>query len=322
MINERIKNLIADVMEKITFNRKELYEKIWSTPVKEFCDQIDIDPYSLERICGRLNVPMPERTHWKRVAEGKKVVLTPLPEKSKGTETVTFIERNDKKLEREQAQKIDDLLKRIDSTHGPLKDYSFDKLVLSTKEGLPKHWEQAAAYWDKSKMLDIQVSAEARPRAFQFMDLLIKALRLKGHQLIVEKHQMFAVVAGERIALSLKEREKRVEYIDENNRPQKDLRPTGLFYLKREGRAYESPGWSDGPKKGPIEDQILTIIDDLVELAQEKKEDRERWKKSQEEQALRDKERRAHEEAQSKELARFKGLLLNAHRFQLAAMLR
>src|SRR5436190_18055423 len=138
-------------MEKISFTRKELYERIWSTPVNDLCDQIDIDTMGLEAICRRLNVPMPEKTYWKKMADGKKVTGIPLPEKPLGTETVTFFERNEEKLLREQSARLELIHKRIDPNSSPVKDYSFDKLVLSTREGMSKHWEQAADYWDKSR---------------------------------------------------------------------------------------------------------------------------------------------------------------------------
>src|SRR6478736_7756559 len=101
-------------MEKITLSRRELYEKVWSKSSKDLCMEYDIDTEGLEEICRRLNIPIPDKSYLKRLSEGKKVNSTPLPEKSKGTERVVLIKRDDATLQREHGEKIDLTLKGID----------------------------------------------------------------------------------------------------------------------------------------------------------------------------------------------------------------
>jgi hypothetical protein len=150
----------------------------------------------------------------------------------------------------------------------------------------------------------------------------MKVLRFKGHELVVEKSQTFVVIDGEKIQISLGEKNKRVEYIDEYKQQTKDYHPSGVLYLKKEGRSYSSKEWKDGPRKGLLEDQLLNIVDDLVEIAREEKEEKERLKKSREAQAEKDRIKREHRERQDLELAKFRELLLDAHGFSLATMVR
>lgn len=65
-----------------------------------------------------------------------------------------------------------------------------------------------------------------------------------------------------------------------------------------------------------------TIIADLEEMARQEKVRREEYRKSEEERQRKEKIRREREEKQQTELARFRHLLLNSHRFQLAKELR
>ncbi|WP_276374318.1 hypothetical protein [Chryseolinea sp. H1M3-3] len=125
--------------------------------------------------------------------------------------------------------------------------------MLSTKEGVNKVWEQRAAYFDQSKLLAVYVSPEMLPRALNIMDLLLKGLRFKGHQLIVEQRQTYVVVSGERFEISVGEKNRRVEFIDNYGHPSRDLHPTGVLYLKREGRSTRAKEWKDGAKKGTLE---------------------------------------------------------------------
>lgn len=309
-------------MEKITLNRKQLYEKVWSVPIKELCQQYDIDENGLDKICKRLNVPVPETSHWKKIATGKKTNTLPLPEKSKGVESLVLHMRDDARLQQEQIECIKRILNQIDPLHY-LPDYAFDKLIFSTREGIVKdHWQDRDKYYEKSQLLAVYVSGEVLSRALRIMDMLIKVLRFKGHDLVVEKHQTFVVIDQERIQICIGEKTKRIEYLDEQNRPATDHHPSGALYLRKEGRSYDAKEWREGPRLGALEDRLIRIVDDLVEIARQQKQDREEAMRRREEQAENERIRRERKEKQTKELARFRMMLFNAHRYSLATQLR
>lgn len=112
------------------------------------------------------------------------------------------------------------------------------------------------------------------------------------------------------------------EFIDNYGHPSRDLHPTGVLYLKKEGSSTSAKEWKDGFKKGNLEQQIFSILNDLDEIAQKQKEERERWRIHQEEQAKKEKLKRECEERQKREVARFKDLLFESHRFALSTMIR
>jgi hypothetical protein len=154
-------------MQKIILSRAQLYEKIWSVPIKEICAEYDIDPEGLERICKRLNIPVPEANHWKKIATNKKLNVIHLPEKGTGVDTITFWIRDDHQWQNEQIDLVKRTLKQLDPNAPELTDYAFDQLILSTREGIVKNWEERAKYQEKNKLLAISVSAEVLGRALQ-----------------------------------------------------------------------------------------------------------------------------------------------------------
>jgi hypothetical protein len=201
-------------MEKITLNRKQLYEKVWSVPIKELCQQFDIDENGLVKICNRLNVPVPEKSHWKRIAASKRSDILPLPERAKGLESAVLYKRDEALLKQEQVEFIKRTLKQIDPSRD-LQHYTFDKLVSSTREGAVKEdWQERDKYYEKSQLLTVHVSGEVLSHALRIMDMLIKVLRFKGHDLVVEKRQTFVVIDKEKIEISIGEKTKRLEYVD------------------------------------------------------------------------------------------------------------
>ncbi|HZX74477.1 MAG TPA: hypothetical protein VFE57_08655 [Cyclobacteriaceae bacterium] len=309
-------------MEKITLSRKYLYEKIWSIPTKEICEDYDIDTEGLEEVCKRLNIPIPEKSYFKKLSEGKKVNSTPMPEKSKGTESVMLFKRDDEKQLRAHIHKVNLTLKEIDPNYSTLKDYSFEKFVISTKEAVNKHWEIKNKYSDKSLLLDVHVSPETLCRALLIMDLLIKAVRYKGHQILIEGNKTFVVINDERIQISIGEKSRRVEYDNDYNGVNRDLHPIGVLYIKKEAPSYRSREWKDGPTKGLLEDQIPTLVNDLIETAREQKEENERLQKSWADQEERERIKRDLQARQKKELTMFKELLFEAHRFSLSSIVR
>lgn len=190
-------------------------------------------------------------------------------------------------------------------------------------EGIVKdHWQERDKYYEKSKLLAVHVSGEVLSRALRIIDMLMKVLRFKGHDLVVEKRHTFVVIDGEKIQISIGEKTKRVEYIDEHNRPAKDHHPSGVLYLRKEGSSYDAKEWREGPRNGTLEDRLITIVDDLIEIARQQRQEREEAKRRHEEQAEKERIQRERRDKQTKELARFRTLLLNAHRYSLATLLR
>jgi hypothetical protein len=309
-------------METISLTRKNLYDQVWTETVASFCLKYDIPEEGVEEICSRLNVPMPGSGHWRKLKQGKRSDWTLFPTESRGTESVVLYKRDGTLQMAEHIKMISSLLAKMGGSTPNLKlDVKvFDKLIHSTKEGMFKHWEVQYTYREKNKLLAIHVSPEMLCRALQIMDLIIKLLRFKGHDIIVEQSDTFAFIDGERVSISLRERNRRVEYLNDYEHLTRDNHPTGSLYFRKEGNYFSKKDWKDS--KIPLEDQLLTIVDELIDTASEMKEERARQKKDEEEREEQARLERELAEKQAAELERFRQLLFEAHRFSLSNMVR
>jgi len=63
--------------------RQELYDLVWSKPMKAAAASVSMSSGSLNRICHRHGVPMPPRGYWTSLQAGHPVQKTPLPARSK-----------------------------------------------------------------------------------------------------------------------------------------------------------------------------------------------------------------------------------------------
>lgn len=67
----------------ITFNRSELYEKVWQTPITKLAATYGLSDNGLRKVCVSLDVPVPPRGYWAKLAAGHKLKRAPLPEPSR-----------------------------------------------------------------------------------------------------------------------------------------------------------------------------------------------------------------------------------------------
>jgi hypothetical protein len=63
----------------ITFERAQLYEEVWTTPLTQLAKKYSLSDNGLRKICIAMNIPLPVAGHWAKVAAGKQVPRPPLP---------------------------------------------------------------------------------------------------------------------------------------------------------------------------------------------------------------------------------------------------
>lgn len=91
-------------MSQETWNREELYEKVWSKPVVKVAEEYGVSDGAIAKVCKKLSVPVPGRDYWAKKEHGH--TRKPLP---KVTQTV-IVTRN-MPSEIESAQKGPELHK-------------------------------------------------------------------------------------------------------------------------------------------------------------------------------------------------------------------
>ena len=73
------------------FTRQELYDHVWSEPMKKLAPRFGVSDVALAKACRRADIPVPERGYWARLQAGKTVVKRPLPARGLGMSDVVSI---------------------------------------------------------------------------------------------------------------------------------------------------------------------------------------------------------------------------------------
>jgi hypothetical protein len=69
----------------IQFERQSLYEEAWSEPLTRLGKKYGLSDNGVRKVCIALNIPLPKAGHWAKIAAGRQISRTPLPENSKIT---------------------------------------------------------------------------------------------------------------------------------------------------------------------------------------------------------------------------------------------
>jgi AcrR family transcriptional regulator len=67
------------IQSTIALTREQLYQLVWSRPLKVVAKEVGVSGNAIAKICSRLLVPYPSRGHWAKTSGGKAPVRPALP---------------------------------------------------------------------------------------------------------------------------------------------------------------------------------------------------------------------------------------------------
>lgn len=311
-------------MEK-KFTRFELYELVWSEPMVALARRYLISDTGLRKLCRRMEIPIPNIGHWQNVQHGKTRKRKPLIVNLLVNQEVTL------KLRVQGSGGVTGVESPLTILHHqiladktlpltvPDKLVSKDTLILNVKRDLAeKRYRTSGSLVSSSAdYLDISVSHKNLKRALIFMSALIRILKLRGHSIEVKKSETFAIVEGQQIKLTLREKTKRVEGV-ETWQPGAYL-PMGILSLQMK-QSYHVMEAKDG--KVLLENQLAKILAKLELKGREARLEAEHYKKLIEEREAKEKLEKERKHRQAKELEDFKTLIQKAERWKKAQLVR
>jgi hypothetical protein len=322
-------------METITLTRKELYDLIWTAPMSSMTKKYELSYSELRRICNDMRIPVPESGYWSKIHFGKPVVIEKLPDDCTGKNDISLIVRNEtsdlKKSSRKSMQTSIEQNPKL-PIKVPEKLSNPDQLIIEAKQYL--NTEKRVSFFDhglqqtRSGLIDMKVSPENVGRALRFMDTLIRLLRARDHDIIINHETTYAVVLGVKIKICLMEKLRIEETMDKYGWRSRQYFPSGIltFRMWMYHRYYQKIK-ADG--KQLIEDQLSSILACLELMAKSEIEKKIRQEAEhkiwlEEQKILQEKQKIKQEikKHKEKELKEFKKLLKESKRWHKAQVLR
>jgi hypothetical protein len=273
-------------MDRQLWNRDELYQEVWSTPMKTLAQKYGISDVGLAKVCRKLAIPVPGRGHWAKKEAGQEVKPLPLPPLK---ERVVLW----KPTPRPEAPKLSDfgtapelaLVEQLEQVIGEvaLKRGSLSHPLIDQARSLlgKCHADDHQILWIPEPCLDLRVSKGSLDRALRIMAGLISTIENAGFIVSVEtrdrKHQTLAKIHGVEIQFGVVEKVDRVEIAAP---PKGGLlervltfagkpvtyEPSGkLSIIVPSGWGSDRKKWTDG--KSRLEEQLCRIVAGFIRLA-------------------------------------------------------
>jgi hypothetical protein len=329
----------------LTLNRLTLYDLVWSKPLVDMAKEFNMSDGGLAKRCRAVDVPVPYRGYWARKAAGQEPHKTPLPKyrgqdalaaaKGRGETVPTTVIKEGP----EPAVDFEPLPKKADKENVPSSpaekatyaqidaiEVSPWKMTDTMHAAVKRSAIALAAYrvkdfsWTKldrnGSQIEIEVSEEAKVRALQVANLIVKGCDCMAWGIIEEEKSarvprwgastveipVYALleVEGEPMRFRIDERRRQVPHQitrEERERswgspPPWDLVPTGdlrVHLCEKSRWAFKT--FKDGTRR-LLEEQLSSILRALYDRSQELKCRRE-------EQRLEEERRRSREKREA-----------------------
>jgi len=208
------------VTEETRLSREELYEKVWSEPVRTIAKGFGISDVALSKDCKRLKIPLPGRGYWAKKAAGKKAGRIPLPALAPN-DAVTPREKTlsppsvvaDPELPGPVAEQIafeSDPANAIIVREDLRSPHPLVKATRDVFEGKvdPGNWRDGL-----TPRLDIDVSKAQLRRALRIMDALIRAFDARGWKTELgsrDDRKSYITILDQRVPFGIRETLKKV----------------------------------------------------------------------------------------------------------------
>lgn len=172
--------------QKTTFERQKLFNEVWATPLTKLAPDYGLSDVGLRKICVSLDIPMPPRGYWAKLAAGKTTPKPPLHDTAVATTytRATYVALVDQVLEERviQARLTPDAANLDTPEYSlPLGQTDFTpqaKLVVRAMKATKLDegaFSSLGATW-----ADISVSADLKERALLLVDRFAHELVVLG----------------------------------------------------------------------------------------------------------------------------------------------
>lgn len=176
--------------EGVKLTRKELYEKVWSLPMRTLAKEFGLSDVGLKKTCKRHDIPTPGVGYWAKVEHGKPVQQEKLPPTKRGQSDTVLI-KPDTLLHpwQVESEPNPDWVQRESLPENQVTADSSGKLVHPLVRDTAQQLNGLkGGGWLTSPhgYLNLRVSREQLPRALAILDALLRACEARGWQVATE----------------------------------------------------------------------------------------------------------------------------------------
>lgn len=265
----------------VTFTPRELFGKVWETPVLKLAQEIGISDVAFSKACRKAGLSLPSRGHWAKPVS--KRPSKPKPPTDEQPISFTVLDRSTLPVRSAVPNQPKAVRSTIEVPHTLLAPHPLVSKWLKCIYAAKPH--EGLLVTTGKNVLDAKISAELIDRCALIFDALIKESEVLGFKWKVTNGKTMVEVNGEHLGIKLVERLSKHVVTPpppapkRNTRweadfsmlrsPQFDWSSTGELSLQIEARAEygKRKNWTD-TKTGKIEEKLTSILDGFGTIAE------------------------------------------------------
>ena len=199
----------------LQYDREELYRKVWEQPMLKVAEEYGVSSVALGKTCRKLNIPVPGRGYWAKVANGHRVESKPALPKMDNVPVIYrshAIEKRPRPTDPQDTElvAIDQLLASgaLTPPDGDLlvKPHPLIRATASRLRSRSRVNEFGILQPREPGGLDIRVSERTLDRALQVMARIVVVLERQGHSVrISDEGDTLAIINSQQVPFLLEE---------------------------------------------------------------------------------------------------------------------
>jgi hypothetical protein len=269
-------------------SRADLYERVWTTPLRKLATEFGISGVGLAKACRRHVIPTPPMGHWTRIEHGKASDPPPLPPAPHGDTVSLSLEQSRAQRLPAGAPSLKAVKVQVAPDTGTLAPFAKASFVALSKA---KPSTAGLVFCGGAAHFQCTVSPALVERACRILDAIERKLPELGGQVArgADKKPLYLDFSGQPVVFTLAERYTRTEFIPESERKSPYPRMeyayhlTGELKFAIEGYFEGRKSWADG-SRAKLEDKLPEVLAGLAaaaaamkQLAEERAEQSRRW---------------------------------------------
>jgi hypothetical protein len=308
-------------MNSIT--RRELYDIVWSKPLKHISEQLDLKQSIIKGLCQTYSIPIPILGHWSKLEFNKESPVFPFIEDHDLDDTIDltcFKVQQSKKLQEKNFEVnfvvLDEKKKELPIR---LKDKELE-VITETRKRLKEGYSYYRNHDEKSQHVDVHVTPKLIERALDFLNKFLKYARIRKFHVSSSSRGTYIGLKNKSLRVRVRECYNRVKKPNAKPFDTEDKIPNGILNLQL-GEGYWRLEWRETAttKLEDKMDEILNRIEVkfLTEIQRDNDILKEKVRKRELERLV-----EAREELISVHLSKFKLLLKQAKKSSEVELLR
>lgn len=246
-------NINQFLMTKMNLTREQLYKLVWEKPIRFIIESYGGTYVDVKELLKKYNIPSPDNGYWSKLRAGQHITIPSLPNRIENNlEKVIYVPK-----ERKIRAKVK---KQITVNNGIPKRTHIDSSIKEAKNVYRSKCKGRAddklisiAY----ESFNINVSPNMLERALYFFNLFIAGVKRFGGEIEVKPHHTSLIYSGEKLEISLREKQNRIEIDNRSYSWQTyDYVPSGVLCFKVGEHSWDAKEWKD---------TAYTLIEDKVE---------------------------------------------------------